>query len=115
MLEIITKTIKSEDSNLVHINMFCSAVMCLQVQEWRETHGCDLFYFWPATQEEEVVQDDGDDGEYIVEEAEDDILYAEGGDSSTDNMTTLLFIHQWAEQLQILKRSETWSKLFTIR
>ena len=76
---------------------------------------CDFFYFWPATQEEEVVQDDADDGQYMVEEAEDDILYAEGGYSSADNMTTLLFIHQSVEQLQILKRSETWSKLFTIR
>ena len=43
----------------------------------------------------------------MVEEAEDDILYAEGGYSSADNTTTLLFIHQSVEQLQILKRSET--------
>ena len=48
-----------------------------------------------------------DDGKYMVEEAEGDILYAEGGESSTDNRTTLLFIHQSAEQLQILKRSQT--------
>ena len=41
----------------------------------------------------------------MVEEAEDDIPYAEGGYLSADNTTTLLFIHQSAEQLQILKRS----------
>ena len=46
--------------------------------EWRKTHGSDLFYFRPATQEDEVVPEDADDGKYMVEEAEDDILYAEG-------------------------------------
>ena len=58
--------------------MFSSAIMYLQVGEWRKTHGSDLFYFRPATQEDEVVPEDADDGKYMVEEAEDDILYVEG-------------------------------------
>ena len=89
--------------------------MYVQVQEWSQTHGTDLLYFWPATQEEEVLTDNLDDGEYIVEQGEDDILYAEGVDSIADDMNTLLFIHQSAEQLHILKRSQTWSQLFKIR
>ena len=32
--------------------------MYVQVQKWRETHGADLLYFQPATQEEEVLTDD---------------------------------------------------------
>ena len=54
-----------------------------------------------------MLTDDPDDGEYIVEQGEDDILYAEGVDSIADDMNTLLFIHQSAEQLHILKRSQT--------
>ena len=81
--------------------------MYIQVQEWRETYGADLLYFRPATQEEEVLTDNPDDGEYIVEEGEDDILYVEGVDSITGDTNTLLFIHQSAEQLHILKRSQT--------
>ena len=41
--------------------------MYIQVQDWSQTHGTDLLYFWPATQEEEVLTDDPDNGEYIVE------------------------------------------------
>ena len=89
--------------------------MYVQVQEWRETHRADLLYFRPAAQEEEVLTDDLDNGEYFVEEGEDDILYVEGVDSITDNMNTLLFIHQSVEQLHILKRSQTRSQLFKIR
>ena len=89
--------------------------MYIQVQDWSQTHGTDLLYFWPATQEEEVLTDDPDNGEYIVEEGEDDILYAEGVDSIADDTNTLLFIHQSAEQLHILKRSQTQSELFKIR
>ena len=89
--------------------------MYIQVQEWRQTCGADLLYFRPATQEEEVLTDNPDDGEYIVEEGEDDILYVEGVDSIADDMNTLLFIHQSAEQLHILKRSQTQSELFKIR
>ena len=69
--------------------------MYVQVQEWKQTHGADLLYFSPATQEEEVLTDDLDDVEYIVEEGEDDILYAEGVDLITDNMNTLLFIRSF--------------------
>ena len=89
--------------------------MYIQVQERRETHGADLLYFRPAAQEEEMLTEDPDDGEYIVEEGEDDILYAEGVDSIADDTNTLLFIHQSAEQLHILKRSQTQSQLFKIR
>ena len=81
--------------------------MYIQVQEWSRTHGADLLYFRPATQEEEVLTDNLDDGEYIVQEGEDDILYAEGVQSIADDTNTLLFIHQSAEQLHILKRSQT--------
>ena len=89
--------------------------MYVQVQEWKQTHRADLLHFWLATQEEEVLTDDPDDGEYIVEEEEDNILYAEGIDSIVDDTNTLLFIHQSAEQLHILKRSQTWIQLFKIR
>ena len=89
--------------------------MYIQVQEWRQTCGADLLYFRPAPQEEEVLTDNPDDGEYIVEEGEDDILYVEGVDSIADDMNTLLFIHQSAEQLHVLKRSEEQRELFKIR
>ena len=89
--------------------------MYVQVQEWKQTHGADLLYFRPATQEEELLTEDPDDGEYIVEEGEDNILYAEGVDAITDDMNTLLFIHQSAEQLHVLKRSEEEHELFRIR
>ena len=69
--------------------------MYVQVQEWKQTHGAD--------------------GEYIVEEGEDDILYAEGVDAIADDTNTLLFIHQSAEQLHVLKRSEEERELFRIR
>ena len=89
--------------------------MYVQVQEWKQTHRADLLYFRPATQEEEVLTEDPDDGEYIVEEGEDDILYAEGVDAIADDTNTLLFIHQSAEQLHVLKRSEEECELFKIR
>ena len=89
--------------------------MYIQVQEWRQTCGADLLYFQPATQEEEVLTYNPDNGEYIVEEGEDDILYVEGVDSIADDTNTLLFIHQSAEQLHILKRSQTRSQFFKIR
>ena len=89
--------------------------MYVQVQEWKQTHGANLLYFRPATQEEEVLTEDPDSGEYIVEEGEDDILYAEGVDAIADDMNTLRFIHQSAEQLHVLKRSEEECELFRIR
>ena len=36
----------------------------------------------------------------------DDILYTEGEEAVVDDATTLLFIHQSEQQLQILKRSD---------
>ena len=81
--------------------------MYIQVQEWSRTHGADVLYFRPATQEEEVLTDNPDDGEYIVQEGEDDILYVEGVQSIADDTNTLLFIHQSAELLHVLKRSQT--------
>ena len=62
-----------------------------------------------------MLTDNPDDGEYIVEEGEDDILYVEGVESIADDMNTLLFFNQSAEQLHILKRSQTQSQLFKIR
>ena len=50
-----------------------------------------------------------DDGEYpdnITPSEEDDILYTEGEEAVVDDVTTLLFIHQSKQQLQILKRSD---------
>ena len=37
---------------------------------------------------------------------EDDILYAGGAEMSVDDATTLLFIHQSEQQLEILKRCQ---------
>ena len=37
---------------------------------------------------------------------EDDILYTEGEEAVVDDATTLLFIHQLEQQLQILKRRD---------
>ena len=62
-----------------------------------------------------MLTDDLDDGEYIVEEGEDNILYAEDVDAIADDTNTLLFIHQSAEQLHVLKRSEKRRQLFKIR
>ena len=53
-----------------------------------------------------MLTEDPDDGDYIFEEGEDNILYAEGVDAIADDTNTLMFIHQSAEQLHVLKRSE---------
>ena len=42
----------------------------------------------------------------IAPSEEDDILYTEGEEAVMDDATTLLFIHQSKQQLQILKRSD---------
>ena len=42
--------------------------------------------------------------DYGAPSEEDDILYTEGGEAVVDDATTLLFIHQLEQQLQILKR-----------
>ena len=62
-----------------------------------------------------MLTDDPDDGEHIAEEGEDDIPYVEGVGAIADDMNTLLFIHQSAEQLHILKRSEKQCQLLKIR
>ena len=64
----------------------------------------DLFYSRPATQEREVEEDDGEHPHNIAPSEEDDILYTEGEEVVVDDATTLLFIHQSEQQLQILKR-----------
>ena len=44
--------------------------------------------------------------EDITSSEEDDILYTEGEEAVVGDATTLLFIHQSKQQLQILKRSD---------
>ena len=61
-------------------------------------------YFRPATQGKEVEEDDTDQPEYMGSCEEDDILYAGGAETVVEDATTLLFIHQSEQQLEILKR-----------
>ena len=61
-------------------------------------------YFPPATQGKEVEEDDTDQPEYMGSCKEDDILYAGGAETVVEDATTLLFIHQSEQQLEILKR-----------
>ena len=63
-------------------------------------------YFRPATQDREVEEDDTEQPEYMASCEEDDILYAGGAETSVDDATTLLFIHQSEQQLEILKRCQ---------
>ena len=76
------------------------------MEEWKTLHPTDFFYFRPATQEREVEEDDGEHPDNIALSEEDDILYTEGEEAVMDDVTTLLFIHQSEQQLQILKRSD---------
>ena len=76
------------------------------MEEWKTSHPTDFFYFRPATQEREVEEDDGEHPNNITPSEEDDILYTEGEEAVVDDVTTLLFIHQSEQQLQILKRSD---------
>ena len=69
-------------------------------------HPTDFFYFQPATQEREVEEDDGKHPDNVTLSEEDDILYTEGEQAVVDDVTTLFFIHQSEQQLQILKRSD---------
>ena len=69
-------------------------------------HPTDFFYFRPATQEREVEEDDGKHPDNVTPSEEDYILYTEGEEAVMDDVTTLLFIHQSEQQLQILKRSD---------
>ena len=64
----------------------------------------DFFYFRPVTQEREVEEDNGEHPDNVAPSEEDDILYTEGEQVVVDDVTTLLFIHQSEQQLQILKR-----------
>ena len=76
------------------------------MEEWTTSHPTDFFYFQPATQEREVEEDDGKHPDNVAPSEEDDILYTEGEQAVVDDVTTLLFIHQSEQQLQILKRSD---------
>ena len=74
------------------------------MDELRTSHPTELFYFQPATKETEVEEDYCEPPDYGTLPEEDDILYTEGGEAVVDDATTLLFIHQSEQQLQILKR-----------
>ena len=84
--------------------MHLSCLSVLQVEEWKTSHPTEFFYFRPATHETEVEEDDCEPPDYGAPSEEDDILYTEGGEVVVDDATTLLFIHQSEQQLQILKR-----------
>ena len=51
-----------------------------------------------------MEEDDGKHPDNVALSEEDDILYTEGEEAVMDDATTLLFIHQSEQQLQILKR-----------
>ena len=53
-----------------------------------------------------MEEDETEQPEYVGSCEEDDILYAGGEEASVDDATTLLFIHQFEQQLEILKRSQ---------
>ena len=74
------------------------------MEEWNTSHPTNFFYSQPATQEREVEEDDGEHPDNIAPSEEDDILDTEGEQAVVDDVTTLLFIHQSEQQLQILKR-----------
>ena len=74
------------------------------MEEWTTSNPTDFFYFRPATQEREVEEDNGKHPDNIAPSEEDDILYTEGEQAVMGDATTLLFIHQSKQQLQILKR-----------
>ena len=76
------------------------------MDEWKTSHPTNFFYFQLATQEREVEEDDGEHPDNVTLSEEDDILYTEGEEAVVDDATTLLFIHQSEQQLQILKRSD---------
>ena len=53
-----------------------------------------------------MEEDNGKHPDNVTPSEEDDILYTEGEQVVVDDVTTLLFIHQSEQQLQILKRSD---------
>ena len=84
--------------------MHLSCLSVLQVEEWKTSHPTEFFYFRPATHETEVEEDDWRPPDYGTPSEEDNILYTDGVEAVVDDATTLLFIHQSEQQLQILKR-----------
>ena len=74
------------------------------MEVWKTSHPTDFFYFRPAIQEREREEDDGKHPDNVALSEEDNILYTEGEEAVVDDATTLLFIHQSEQQLQILKR-----------
>ena len=76
------------------------------MEEWKTLHPMDFFYFQLATHEREVEEGDGEHPDNVAPSEEDNILYTEGEEAVVDDVTTLLFIHQSAQQLQILKKSD---------
>ena len=53
-----------------------------------------------------MEEDDGEHPDNVTLSEEDDIPYTKGEEAVVDDATTLLFIHQSEQQLQILKRSD---------
>ena len=53
-----------------------------------------------------MEEDDGEHPDNIAPSEEDDILYTKGEEAVVDDVTTLPFIHQSEQQLQILNRSD---------
>ena len=53
-----------------------------------------------------MEKDNGEHPDNIAPSEEDDILYTKGEEVVVDDATTLLFIHQSKQQLQMLKRSD---------
>ena len=51
-----------------------------------------------------MEEDNGEHPDNIAPSEEDDSLYTEGEEAVIDDATTLLFIHQSEQQLQVLKR-----------
>ena len=54
-----------------------------------------------------MEEDDTEHPEYLGSNEEDNILYAGTEEASVDDATTLLFIHQLEQQLEIWKRCQT--------
>ena len=85
------------------------------MEDWKEKREQDFFYFRPATLENETTNADSDVVFPNGMEDEDDILYLCPDNSDHHEPSSLLFIHQSYDQLQILKwyRSITFLFQFT--
>ena len=78
-------------------------IIFLQVEGWRDQRKEDFVFFRPSTQEQDIIDED----DVAVQDSdfeEDDILYSCGHDIVGPQPSSLLFIHQSFDQLQILKR-----------